>query len=145
MLIQQTLYSLGLLFKLEHEMNSILNSDSQWLRKFVAKILGSILIMNLIALSILWFLKILNLFILILLYEALFILIIGILQILSSYIYRKNSIPSRWGGARTGWFDYRKFAKLKTKERQRYRQEGKIMVIIGLTLLAIAIVIHFSV
>ncbi|MGD8505563.1 MAG: hypothetical protein PVF15_02740 [Candidatus Bathyarchaeota archaeon] len=126
-------------------MNSFFKSYSHWTFRFVAKILGWILVLNLTVLPVLWFLNILNLFTLILIYEAILILIIGALQILSSYIYRKNSIPSRWGGARTGWFDYRKFAKLKPKERQRYRQEGKIIVIIGLTLLAITIIIQFSV
>lgn len=114
-----------------------------WVLRFVAKILGCTLVLNLTVLLILWFQRILSLFTLILVYEALFILIIGLLQILSSYIYRKNSFPSRYAG-RTGWFDFRKFAKLKPKERQRYRQEGKVMVIIGLVLLVIMIVTYLS-
>jgi len=46
-------------------------------------------------------------------------------------------------GFRTGWFDFRKFAKLKPKERQRYRQEGTIMVMIGLVLLVGITIAHF--
>lgn len=98
------------------------------------KILGWIAALNLIVLPVLWILKILNLLTLILIYEALLILILGAFQILSSYIYRKDSIPYRMG-FRTGWFDFQKFAKLKPEERQRYRQEGIIMVIISIALL----------
>lgn len=110
---------------------------------FVMKISGYIIAFNLIILLILWIFKILDLFTPILIYEALFILILGVFQILGSYIYRKNSIPY-WGGFRTGWFDFGKFAKLKPEERQRYRQEGTIMVVIGLALCVAAIIVHFS-
>lgn len=130
-------------FHLEFKMNSVFRSDSHWILRFVAKILGWTLVLNLIVLFVLWFLKILNLFTLILVYEALLILIIGVLQVLSSYIYRKDSFPSHYAG-RTGWFDFRRFAKLKPKQRQRYRQEGRIMVIFGLILLATTTVIHYS-
>ncbi len=124
-------------------MSLILRSDSHWVLRFVAKILGWILVGNLIVLFVLWFVDILSLFTLILVYEALLILFIGVLQILGSHIYRKNSIPSRYEG-RTGWFDFRRFAKLKPEQRQRFRQEGKVMVVIGLVLLVFALVTHFS-
>lgn len=125
-------------------MSFIFRSDFHWVLRFEAKILGWILVPNLIFLLVLWLMKILNLFTLILVYESLLILIIGTLQILGSFIYRKNSIQSRYGG-RTGWFDFRRFAELKPKQRQRYRQEGGIMVIIGLILLVLTMVTHFSV
>lgn len=134
------LYSVNSSFKLEFWMSSIFR---HWALRFTAKILGWTLVLNLTALLILWFLELLRLFALILVYEALLILIIGVLQVLSSFIYRKNSFPSHYAG-RTGWFDFRKFAKLKPEERQRYRQEGKIMVIVGFILLALATVTHFS-
>jgi len=119
------------------------NRNAHWV-SFVAKILGLIAVLSLIALCILWVFRTLYLFTLILTYEALFILIAGVFQILGSYIYREDSIPySR--GFRTGWIDFRKFAKLKPKERQRYRQEGTIMVIIGLILCATTIIVHFSI
>jgi len=109
---------------------------------FVMKLLGFILVLNLIVLPILWALKVLHLFTVILIYEALFIVVIGVFQILGSYIYREDSIPYR-GGFRTGWLDYRKFAKLKPEERQRYRQEGRIMIIVGLVLLFGILIAHF--
>lgn len=123
-------------------MRFIFKLSFHWMLVFIMKILGCIVVLNLIVSPVLWVLKILNLFTLILIYEALFILIIGVFQILGSYIYRKNSIPYRMG-FRTGWFDFKKFAKLKPTERQRYRQEGIIMVIIGLVLLFGTIIAHF--
>lgn len=126
-------------------MRLIFKPSSHRMLPFVVKILGWIVVLNLIVLPVLWILKILNLFTLLLIYEALFILIIGVLLILGTYIYRKDSIPCRWGGSRTGWFDYKRFAKLKPEERQRYRQEGKIMIIIGLVLLFGTIIAHFYV
>ncbi|MFQ6064997.1 MAG: hypothetical protein ACE5L6_05925 [Candidatus Bathyarchaeia archaeon] len=107
------------------------------------KVIGYIAALNMIVLTFLWFLELLYLLIFILIYEALFILILGVFQILASYIYRKNSIPYRTG-FRTGWFDFRKFAKLKPEERQRYRKEGRIMIAIGLALCIAAIIVYFS-
>lgn len=119
-------------------------SSSHWMLACAMKISGWIVVASLIVLPILWILNFLHLFTLILAYEALFTLAIGVFQILSSYIYRKDSIPYRWGG-RTGWFDFRKFAELKPKERQRYRQEGTITAVIGFIVLTATITIHFSV
>lgn len=125
-------------------MRSIFKRNVHWMLAFVMKILGWIAVLNLVVLSILWILESLSLFSLILIYEALFILIIGVFQILGSYIYRKNSLPYRMG-FRTGWLDFKKFAKLKPDERQRYRQEGIVMVIIGLVLLSGVIIAHFCI
>ena len=110
---------------------------------FVVKVLGYISIFNLIVLPILWFLEATNLFTLVFIYEALFVLVIGIFQILGSYIYRENRYPP--SGVITGWFDFKKFAKLKPEERQRYRQEGKIMIIMGVVQCAATIIVHFSI
>jgi len=140
---KQILYSLDFSFSSRFEMSFVFKPDSHWVLRFVGKILGWLMVLNSIVLPLLWFLKILNLFTLILVYEALLISIIGILQVLSSYIYRKNSIPSRYQG-RTGWFDFRRFAKLKPKQRQRYRQEGKIMILLGIMLLVVTLILHFS-
>jgi hypothetical protein len=123
-------------------MRFIVKPSFHWMLAFAMKISGGIVILDLIILSVLWVLKILYLFTLILIYEAIFILIIGIFQILGSYIYRKDSIPYRMG-FRTGWFDFEKFTKLKPEERQRYRQEGIIMVIIGLVLFFGTVIAHF--
>jgi len=46
-------------------------------------------------------------------------------------------------GFRTGWWDYKKFAKLTPEERNRYRKEGIIMIMIGFILGLIAIIVHF--
>jgi hypothetical protein len=115
---------------------------------FVLKILGYITALNLAILPILSILKVLYLFTFIFIYEALFILIIGALQILGSYTYRENKYhlsitAKRWFDFRKYWFDIRKFAKLTTEERQRYRQEGIIMIIIGFTLLVATIIVNF--
>jgi len=88
-------------------------------------------------------LKVIHLFTLILTYEAFFISFIGVLQILGTYVYRKDRYPLRY--AWTNWFDLRKFAKLKPDERQHYRQEGKIMIIIGLIICIAALILHFSI
>ncbi len=110
---------------------------------FVLKILGYTIVLNMIILSILWTLKILHLFTLILIYEALFVSIIGVFQILCSYIYKEDRYPRH--KSIVEWFDFRKFAKLKPEERQRYRQEGKIMIIIGLLIVVAAIIVYSSI
>jgi len=124
-------------------MRPTFRASYHWMLAFVTKILGLLVVLNLIVLPILWVLKILYLFTIVLAHEGFFTTFIGVLQILGSYIYRENSIPYR-GGFRTGWFDFRKLAKLKPEERQRYRQEGKIMVIIGLIICVAIIIMHFS-
>jgi hypothetical protein len=111
-----------------------------WLQ-FIMKALTCLAVANSLVLLVLWALQILSLFTLILVYEALFIIIIGISQILSSRIYRKDSVPYRYGG-RTAWWNFEKFANLTPEERQRYRQEGLIMIIIGLVLLSTVAVVH---
>lgn len=110
--------------------------------QFAAKIFGWIILLNLVVLPILWVFEILHLFTVILMYEATFILVLGVFQILGSCIYREDSIPYRMG-FRTGWFDFRKFSKLKSRQRQRYRQEGIIMAIIGLALFLGSVIVHF--
>ncbi len=122
-------------------MRLVFNRNVQWMLKFVLKILICITVFNLAVLPILWVLEILYVFTIILVYEALFTLIIGVFQILTSYIYRENSIPFR-RGFRTGWFDFKKFAKLKSEERKRYRQEGIILVIVGLVFLFGIVFVH---
>jgi len=123
-------------------MRSAFEQDVHWMLAFVLKVIGYIVALNLIVLPILWFLEILYLLILILVYEALFISILGVLQILCSYIYRAERYPPQH--ALIKWFDFREFAELKPEERQRYRQEGRIMITIGLTLCIAAIIVHFS-
>jgi len=110
-----------------------LQGDVHWVLAFVLKVIGYIVALNLIILPILWFLEILYLLTLVLIYEALFISIVGVVQILGSYIYREDSIPYRYG-FRLGWWDYRKFAKLNPEERNCCRKEGKILIMLGLIL-----------
>jgi hypothetical protein len=123
-------------------MQLIVRPSFHWMLAFAMKILEWIILLNLIVLPILWVFKILYIFTFVLIYEAIFILIIGVFQILGSRIYREDSIPYRMG-FRTGWFDFKKFSKLKQKERQRYRQEGIVMVVIGLVLLVGTLIAHF--
>lgn len=123
-------------------MKSISRPSFNHMSAFVMRILRWILVLNLPVLSILWVFGILSLFTFILMYEALFISILGIFQILATHIYKKNSLPYRTG-FRTGWIDFKKFAKLKPEERKLYRQEGVIMIIIGLLLLCGSIIVYF--
>jgi len=122
-------------------MTSAFERNVHWTLAFVLKVTGYIVALNLIALPILWFLEILYLLALILIYEALFISIFGIVQILGSYIYREDSIPYRHG-FRLGWWDFRKFAELKPEERNRCRTEGKILIMLGLLLGLTTIIFH---
>jgi hypothetical protein len=110
--------------------------------RFAIKISGLLVMLNSIVFPILWVLGTPFWFITVLAYEGFLVTSIGILQVLGSYIYRENSIPYR-GGFRTGWFDFRKFAKLKPEERERYRQEGIIMLLVGLLLLAGIAIVQF--
>ena len=123
-------------------MRLMVRPSFHWMLAFAIKILGLIIIMNLIVLPILWVFKILYILTFILMYEALLILIIGVLQILGSRVYRADSIPYRMG-FRTGWFDFKRFSKLKPNERQRYRQEGIVMIVIGLVLFFGTVTAHF--
>jgi hypothetical protein len=123
-------------------MRSSFRVSHLWMLGLVLRILGLLVVLNLMVLLILWLLKILYLFAVVLAYEGFFVAFLGVLQILGSYIYREDSIPYR-GGFRTGWFDFRKFAKSKPEERKRFRQEGIIMIVIGLTLLVGLAIVHF--
>lgn len=76
---------------------------------------------------------------LILAYEALLILGYGVIQFLSSRIYKEDSVVYRHGG-RTAWWDFKRFAKLSPEERERYGQEGLILVAIG-TIMMIMIIV----
>ena len=106
------------------------------------KILKFIVALNLIVLPSLWVLRIPLWSTIVLAYEGFFLAFIGVLQILGSYIYREDNIPHR-GGFRTGWFDFKKFGKLKLEERERFRQEGMVMAGIGLVLLVGTAIVHF--
>lgn len=124
-------------------MKFIFKRNFQWVLAFGIKILGYIVILNLVISPILWILEILYLSTLILVYEALFTSSIGIFEILCSFIHRENSISYRMG-FRTGWWDFKKFAKLTPEERNRHRKEGTIMIMIGFLLGLTAIIVHFS-
>jgi hypothetical protein len=102
---------------------------------FIRKTLTYITIVNVAALPVLLMFRIplKYAFSLIFVYEGFFTLAFGGLFILCTYVYREDSIPCRYG-ARTGWFNFKKFSRLTSEERQRYRQEGKILMIIGLLL-----------
>ncbi len=110
--------------------------------KFAIEILGLLLALNLMVLPILLILGILYLFTVVLAYEGVLVTFLGVLQVLSSHIYRENNTPYR-GGFRTRWFDFKKFAELKPEERKRFRQQGIIMVVIGLMLLIGIVIAHF--
>lgn len=122
-------------------MNSAFERNVHWAFALGLKVTGYIVALNLIVLPILWFLEILHLLALILIYEASFLSIIGVVQILGSRIYREDSIPYRHGG-RPGWWDCRKFAKLKPEERTRCRKEGRVLIMLGFILGLTTIIVH---
>jgi len=118
-----------------------------WTLWFLIKILGLLVVFNLVVLPILWGLQIPHLFVVVLTYEGLFVAFLGVLQILASYIYKEDREDSTYYRREFGteWFDFKKFAKSTPEERKRYRQEGIIMVIVGLGLLVGIVVLHFQV
>ena len=125
-------------------MRSISDQGSHQMVKFIVKNLGYVMVLNSVVLAVLWILRDLHLFTPILMYEVVFISGLGVLQILASHIHKGDGRSYRWGKYRAYWLDLRKFAKLKPEERSRYRQEGKVRITIGLTLLIGAIILHFS-
>lgn len=125
-------------------MRSISDQGSHQIVKFVVKNLGYVMVLNSVVLAVLWILRDLHLFTPILMYEVVFISGLGVLQILASRIHKGDGLSYRWGKYRAYWLDLRKFAKLKPEERSRYRQEGKVRITIGLTLLIATIILHFS-
>jgi hypothetical protein len=131
---------------MESELRLTVKPRYNWVLKFVAKIFGWIVFLNLLVLPILWALNLLHLFTLISMYEATFILILGLFQILGARICKEDTerahIPYRMP-FRTYWFDFKKFSNLKPRERQRYRQEGIIMAIVGLALFVGSLIKYF--
>ena len=125
-------------------MRPISNQDFHQMVKFVVKNLGYVMVANSVVLAVLWILRDLHLFTPILMYEVVFISGLGVLQILASRIHKGDGLSYRWGKYRAYWLDLRKFAKLKPEERSRYRQEGKVRITIGVTLLIVTIILHFS-
>ena len=117
----------------------------RWI-KFVIKVFAYVTVINLLVLPILWIAKILSPVIFV--YEGVFLVFVGGVQFLLSFIYYKkncySTIDQRYPYPGSGWLDHRiVFKRLTTEERKRYRQEGKIMVMIGLILWLIAIIVHF--
>jgi hypothetical protein len=96
-------------------------------------------IINLVISAFLWVLQSLSTLLLILAYEALLILGYGVIQFLSSQIYKEDSVVYRQGG-RTAWWDFKRFAKLSPEERESYRQEGLVLVAIGAIMMIMILV-----
>jgi len=117
---------------------------------FLTKVLGLVMVLDLVVFLVLWVLGIANLFAVVLTYEGFFVTLLGVLQVLASYVYRvdrgetEESVVYRSGFSPV-WFDFRRFAKLTLEERKRYRQEGILMAIVGLGLLVGIVVLRFSV
>jgi len=117
----------------------------RWI-KFVIKVFGYVAVVNLFVLPILWISNILSPVIFV--YEGVFLVFVGGVQFLLSFIYYKenchSTINQRYPYPGSGSLDHRiVFKRLTTEERKRYRQEGKIMVMIGLILWLIAVIVHF--
>jgi hypothetical protein len=117
---------------------------------FLTRVLGLVMVLDLVFLFVLWVLGVAYLFSVVLTYEGFFVIFLGVLQVLASYIFRgdRGETEERvayYSPYSPVWFDFRRFAKLTLEERKRYRQEGILMVIVGLVLLVGVAVLRFSV
>jgi len=126
-------------------MRFIFERNAHWIR-FVMKVFGYVAVVNLFVLPILWISNILSAIIFV--YEGGFLVFVGGVQFLLSFIhYKKNNystIDQRYPYPGSGWLDHRiVFKRLTPEERKRYRKEGIIMVMIGSILWLIAIIAHF--
>ncbi len=126
-------------------MRFIFERNVRWI-KFVMKVFGYVAVVNLFVLPILWISNILSAVIFV--YEGGFLVFVGGVQFLLSFIYYKknyhSTIDQRYPYPGSGSLDHRiVFKRLTTEERKRYRQEGIIMVMIGFILWLIAIIVHF--
>jgi len=112
----------------------------------VVKVLGYVAVVNLFVLPILWISNILSAVIFV--YEGVFLLFVGGVQLLLSLVYYKknyhSTVDQRYPYPGSGWLNHRiLFKRLTPEERKRYRQEGIIVVMIGFILWLIAIIVHF--
>jgi len=126
-------------------MRFIFGRNVHWI-KFVIKVFGYVAVVNLFVLPILWISNILSAVIFV--YEGAFLVFVGGVQFLLSFIYYKknyySTIDQRYPYPGSGWLDHRiVFKRLTPEERKRYRKEGIIMVMIGSILWLIAIIVHF--
>lgn len=114
--------------------------------KFMMKVFGYVAVVNLFVLPILWRFNILSA--VIFLYEGAFFVFVGGVQFLLSFVYyRKNyhsPIDQRYPYPGRSMLDHKRvFKRLTPEERKRYRQEGRIMVMIGFIMWLTAIIVHF--
>ena len=131
-------------------MKSTSKVSRPWMFGFLSRVLGLVVVLDLVVFSVLWVLRIADLFGVVLTYEGFFVTFLGVLQVLASYVFREDRGET---GERVAyyspfspvWFDFRRFAKLTPEERKRYRQEGVLMVIVGLGLLVGVAVLRFSI
>ena len=129
-------------------MRSILKRTPYWLR-FSAEVLVCVSAVNLSILPVLWLFNTLPTLILVIAYEGAILAIVGGIQLLLSFVhYKSNSdrtVDQRYPYPGSGWLDHKiLFGRLNPKARKRYRQEGKIMIILGLILWATAMIITIS-
>lgn len=126
-------------------MRFIFKRNVRWIR-FTMKVLGYVAVVNLFVLPILWISNILSAVIFV--YEGALLVFVGGVQLLLSFVYHKknydSTIDQRYPYPGAGMLDLRiLFKRLTPEERKRYRQEGIIIVVIGLVLWLTTIIIHF--
>lgn len=125
-------------------MKFVLWRNASWIR-FVMKVAVYVVTVNLFVLPVLWILGVLSAIILV--YEGTFLMLIGGIQFFVSFLYYKenahSTIDQKYPYPGSGLLNHRiVFKKLKSEERKRYRQEGIIMVLIGLIVWLAAAVSH---
>lgn len=111
--------------------------------RFVIKVLTYTALVNLVVLPILWISNTYSA--LIFVYEGAVLLFLGGVELLLSYIYYEketsSTIDQKYPYPGPSILNHRQvFKRLKPEERKRYRQEGVIMVVLGLSLGLVAIV-----
>jgi hypothetical protein len=131
-------------------MKSTSKVSRPWMSSFLNRVLGLVMVLDLVVFAVLWVLGIAYLFAVVLTYEGFFVTFLGVLQTLASYVYKEDRGETEEraiyrSGFSPVWFDFRRFTKLTPEERKRYRQEGILMVIVGLGLLVGVVVLRFSV
>lgn len=125
-------------------MKSVFERNVYWI-KFVMKVLGYVAIVNFVVLPFLWISNILSAIIFV--YEGLFLVFVGGVQFLLSFVYYKknyhSTIDQKYPYPGSGWLNHKRvFKRLTPEERKCYREEGIIMVTIGFILWITAILLH---
>ena len=127
-------------------MGSVFTRSADWV-SFSIKVLTYTAVVNLCVLPILWVSNTYSA--LIFVYEAAVLLFLGGVELLLSYVYYEkdtsSAIDQKYPYPGPSILNHKQvFKRLKPDERKRYRQEGMIMVVFGLSLVLVAIIAQLA-